>query len=308
MQKINQVQAKARQKASGELPEITIDEAFARYFLEKGQYLTLPNQRLYRLNKLKSELNATYLHEINSELVSQFIYNHRQDLTNSTINRYLFLISAVLKTAREEWSVKTSDIKPSKFKLKEPAENIKFLKDWNTAQKIIDKAAPHLKPIIYIALYTGMRLGNILNLKWENVDFTSNTINIKVKDKTKEGGKNLSIPMISQLAEILQEQPKINEYVFNYNRKPIKSIMSSWRNIFYQRNEKGVFTKTLKDPELPYINFHGLRHTAATWILKKTNNLRITKEILGHANINTTLKYAHVLDDEKRNALESVFK
>lgn len=70
----------------------------------------------------------------------------------------------------------------------------------------------------------------------------------------------------------------------------------------------GKLETGLKDAELKYINFHGLRHTAATWILQKTNNLRITKEILGHSDIKTTLKYAHVLDDEKRKALEDVFQ
>ena len=71
--------------------------------------------------------------------------------------------------------------------------------------------------------------------------------------------------------------------------------------------EKVPYKRVLRDTSLPYTNFHTLRHTAATWILKKTNNLRITKEILGHADIKTTLKYAHVLDDEKRSALNSVF-
>jgi integrase len=303
-----QIQQKQRQQANGEKPAITVDDAFGRYYYEKGQYLSLPNQRLTRLNILKQEFNVQYLHEITAQEVSAFIVNQRKTLSNATINRYLFLLSAVLKTAREEWKVKTSDIKPSSFKLKEPAENIKYLKDWTIAQKIIDRSAPHLRPIIYTALYTGMRLGNILTLKWENLDFISNTINIKVKDRTKEGGKNLSIPMIPQLSEILQSQPHINDYVFNFNGKPIQSIKTAWRNIFYCRDANGVFTKKLKDESLPYVNFHTLRHTAATWILQKTNNLRITKEILGHANINTTLKYAHVLDEEKRNALTSVFK
>lgn len=311
IKRLAQIKEREHRQATGECPAITVDDAFGRYYYEKGQYLSLPNQRLYRLEKLKDELKVKYLHEITADLLSQFIYRHRQDFSNSTINRYIFLLSAVLKTAREEWKVKTSDIKPSKFKLNEPAENIKYLKDWSVAQKIIDNAAPHLKPIIYTALYTGMRLGNILNLRWENIDFTSNTINIKVKDRTKDGGKNLSIPMIQQLADILQKQERINDYVFNFNGKPIKSIASAWRNVFYKRADKDhdyVLTKELRDKSLPYTNFHTLRHTAATWILKKTNNLRITKEILGHANINTTLKYAHVLDEEKRKALDAVFK
>jgi integrase len=137
--------------------------------------------------------------------------------------------------------------------------------------------------------------------------------------------------MVDKLKTILLEQPKINEYVFNYQDNPISDIKRSWTNIFYEfvkadkvrpddvietrdiRNkktgemEKVTYKRVLRDPALPYVNFHTLRHTAATWILKKTNNLRITKEILGHANINTTMKYAHVLDEEKRNALNAVF-
>lgn len=152
-----------------------------------------------------------------------------------------------------------------------------------------------------------MRKGNILGLKWDNLDFVSDTINIKVKDKNKIGGKNLSIPIIPQLKEILLQQPKVCEYIFTYKKKPIHNIDGAWRHIFYKRKDQRNFSKELKDPDLPYINFHTLRHTAATWILKATNNLRITQEILGHANIKTTLKYAHVLDGEKRRALNAVF-
>ena len=308
IKRIQEIQAKAHQSATGELPCITIDNAFGRYYYEKGQYNTRPHQTLTRLENIKKIIKVQYLHEINETTIADFIRQQRGNISNSTINRYLALISVILNTASYEWHVKTATIRIGKLKLKEPAENIKYLKDWSVAQKIIDNASPHLKPIIYTALYTGMRLGNILTLQWENIDFTSNTINIKVKDRTKAGGKNLSVPMIDQLATVLQAQPRINEYVFNFRGKPVKSIMSSWRNIFYKRDANGVFTKQLKDASLPYVNFHTLRHTAATWILKKTNNLRITKEILGHADIKTTMKYAHVLDEEKRNALNKVFQ
>lgn len=308
LKRIEQIQKKARSQTTGELPSITVDEAFARYFVEKGRFLSLPKQRLTRLNKLKNDIEAVLLNEITEPKINKFITENKPYLSNSTINRYLFLLSAVIKTAKEEWRVKTPDFKISKFKLREPAENIKYLKDWSAAQKIIDRAAPHLKPIIYTALYTGLRESNILNLKWQDIDFKSQTITIKVKDSTREGGKTHTIPIIDKLSDILNSLPKNSEYVFTYNNKPIKSISTAWRNIFYKRNTRKSFSKQLRDADLPYINFHTLRHTAATWILKKTNNLRVTKEILGHANINTTLKYAHILDDEKRGALNAVFK
>lgn len=322
LKRIEQINQKAHSK--GELPTITIDEAFGKYYIEQGQYLTLPKQRLTRLNNLKESLNVTYLHEITESEINNFIVSHRNIFSNSTINRYLALLSVVINTA-EDWKVKTSHIKISRFKLKEPAENIKCLKDWETAEKIIANASSHLKPIIYTALYTGLRRANILGLKWDNLDFTNNTITLKVKDRTKQGGKIHTIPMIPQLKEILQAQPRINEYVFNFRGKKIESITRSWHFIFYKyvptkkltdgdvyevrtvKGEKVIYKRVLRDESLPYTNFHTLRHTAATWILKKTNNLRITKEILGHADIKTTMKYAHVMDEEKRQALETVF-
>lgn len=283
-------------------PRLDIDTAFARYFTEKGQYLARPKQCLSRLMKLKEDLAVTYLDEINETAINNFINLNRSKLSNSTINRYLFLISAVLTTAREAWDIKTSKVKPSKFKLKEPAENIMYLQNIDVLQRIIDKAAPHLKPIIITAVYTGLREGNLLKLKWENVDFGNKVINVKVKDKTKLGGKFHSVPMADIVVDTLRAIPQTSDYVFTYRGHPMTSIRSSWLAIFYKRRGR-EFTKELKDQSLPYIRFHGLRHTAATWILKATGNLKVTKEILGHSDISTTLKYAHVLDEQKRDAV-----
>ena len=216
LKRIEQIQKKARSQATGELPSITVDEAFARYFVEKGRFLSLPKQRLTRLNKLKNDIEAVLLNEITEPKINKFITENKPYLSNSTINRYLFLLSAVIKTAKEEWRVKAPDFKISKFKLREPAENIKYLKDWSAAQKIIDRAAPHLKPIIYTALYTGLRESNILNLKWQDIDFKSRTITIKIKDSTREGGKTHTIPIIDKLSDILNSLPKNSEYVFTY--------------------------------------------------------------------------------------------
>lgn len=332
LKRIGQIQKKAHLQASGELPILTIDEAFARFFLERGQYQTLPKQKLTRLENLKRDLGVTYLHEITETVVNSLVAKYRQTLKNSTINRYLALLSVIINVAEYEWRVKTYRLQINRFKLKEPAENIKFLKNKDVAKKIIDNAAKHLKPIIYTALYTGLRPNNIRNLKWENIDFANNQITVKIKDRNKDGGKNHTIPMIDKLKNIIEEQPKINEYVFNYHGKPIKSVSRSWHSIFYKfvpadnitpddvvehrliknkktgKFEKIAYKRVLKDPTLPYTDFYTLRHTAATWILKETNNLRITQQILGHADIKTTLKYAHVLDEEKRNALNSVFE
>lgn len=300
IEKINKIEKKNR-TATGDLVELPLDEAFGLFYEKHAQYYARPDETLRKIKLISSYLTVKYVHQIDEAELSNFIQRRRYSgVSNSTINRELVILSSLLSQCRL-WKYKTSNVRPTTLKLKEPAENIKYLKNWEVAQRIIDLAAPHLKPIIYTALYTGLRRSNILSLKWEQLDFYNDLINVKVKDRTKTGGKNLTVPMIDKLKDILQSQPKINEYVFNYKGSPIKDIKHSWHSIFYNSEGK------LRDNSFPYVNFHTLRHTAATWILKKTNNLKITQEILGHANISTTLKYAHVMSEEKRKALNSVF-
>lgn len=272
----------------------TFNDACVIFYERHAQYLSRPIAQLNQLAHLKAQLNITYLTDINPNIIAEFVSLRKRKVANATINRELMVLSSLINKM-ELWGYDVPRIKLNQFKLKEKAENIKYLDSWETAQKIIDNAPEHLKPIIYTALYTGMRRGNILSLKWENIDFKNNTINIKVKDKNKEGGRNLSIPMIQKLKEILENLPKDSEFVFTYKGNPIRDIKRSWHT-------------TLKKANLPYTNFHTLRHTSATWLLKKTGNLKLTQQVLGHRDIKTTTKYAHVLDTEKRSALEEVFK
>ena len=288
--------------ATGDKVDISAEKAFAIFFENQARFYNSADDTFRKLNILLPYFNKTLSHITDADILAFIKDYQNKGRTNGTINRYLFVLSAVIHYIADR-GYNTPKIRISRYKLKEKAENIKYLPDWETAKKIIDAAPTHIKPIIYTALYTGMRLGNILNLKWENIDFINRTINIMVKDRTKDGGKNLSVPMIDKLADILTMQPHCCEYVFTYKGQRIRKIETAWHNVFYKPH-----TKELKNPDFKYINFHTLRHTAGTWILKQTGNLKITQQILGHSDIKTTLKYAHVLDEEKRSALEEVYK
>lgn len=299
IQRVAELQKKSNQQTAGELPGITLDEAFGRYYIEKGQFQSKPQNILNRLHQIKSFLNVKYLHEIDYAVLSQFVAVRRQNVANGTINRELAILSAIRNLAADIWEVKTNRANPQKFKLPIPAPKINFLADWSIAKEIIDRAAEHLKPIIYTALYTCLRRGNILRLKWDNIDFVNKLISVKVKDKNTSGGKILTIPMIDDLCQILKKQPKINEYVFNYQGKPIKDIKHAWHSIFF--NHDGTSTG------IPYIRFHDLRHTGLTWLVRKTGNILLAQKIAGHSSVKVTEIYAHVIDEEKRNALNAVF-
>lgn len=288
--------------------EISFEQASILFFENIGKYHQNAKSTLEKLSQLKPFFNKTLSDIDNQDLLNYVAHFRNLGRKPSTINRNLNVLSSVLNFCNNQ-NYKTPNVKIAQYKQREPDENVKTFENMGVINKIIERASEeYMKAIIQTALYTGMRKSNNVHLKWENLDFTSDTISVFVKDRTKAGGRLLTIPMIPKLKKILQSQPRINEYVFNHKGHHISNIDKAWRGIFYKKDKKGSYTKELKDPELPYQVFNTLRHTAATWILRETGNLKIVQQVLGHKNIKTTLKYAHVLDAEKRQALVNVFK
>lgn len=279
---------------------LTIDEAFARYFEEVCVHQLRPKEQLQKLNRLADFFGKEkFLNDLTDEEINYFVQVKKKSLKNSSINRYLALLSVIINTAKRKWKVQVPDVYVSQHKLKEPAERIRFLRDKDEADRLINAAPSHLKPIILTALYTGLRKNNILNLTWDEIDFDENIITVHVKDSTVEGGKVHSIPIVPQLRQLLLDIKKTQQifkhkHVFIYHQHPIGDIKSSWK-------------ATVKKAKLKDFHFHDLRHTTATWLLKKTKNLKLVKEILGHSDIRTTMKYAHIEQDDKRDALNKVF-
>lgn len=271
--------------------EITLDAAAEKWWTEHGQYLVKPESVFNRIKNLLTEFNPDLLlSEISKMDITRFVsQSQARGRSPATINRYLCLLSAMCTRAKECWDCRVPDYRILSFKLKEPKENIKYFKDWDEIQAILDHAAPHLRPIIQTALYTGLRLGRILSLKWEQIDWSGNQIVYMGKD-----GRQHAVPMVPALRAVLQEIPHHGANVFNYAGHPITRISVSWQ-------------KALQRAGVPYRNFHALRHTTATWLLKQTGNLRLVQNVLDHHNINTTTKYAHLVDSEAAVAMGQVF-
>ena len=116
-----------------------------------------------------------------------------------------------------------------------------------------------------------------------------------LKDKNVEGGRIFTTTMIAPLKALVLAQPRINEYVFNYYRHPIKDAKTSWR-------------ATLRRAGVRYRSFHVLRHTFATWNLNNGVDLATLQELLGHKDIKSMLVYAHLQTERKQAQLEKTFK
>jgi integrase len=164
---------------------------------------------------------------------------------------------------------------------------------------LMDNAADHLRPIIATAYYTGMRLGEILPLTWEKIDFKERVIRLAAED-TKDRERR-TIPICEALMEVLRAIPRgIHGPVFRYAGRAITDIETGIANacekakILYGRKTKGGFT------------FHDLRHTFNTNMRKAGVAESVIMDITGHSTREMFDRYNTVDETDRGKAIKQL--
>ncbi len=172
---------------------------------------------------------------------------------------------------------------------------------------------------IYICLSSGMRIGEICALTWDNIDMNSSTIRIVktiqriyvtdgdrphteiIIDLPKSRNSIREIPMTKDLIKMLKPLKKEatgNFYVISNSDRPIEP-----------RTYRNYYNKTMAHLNLPHLKFHGLRHSFATRCIESGCDYKTVSVLLGHSNISTTLNlYVHPNMDQKRKCIDKMFK
>lgn len=180
--------------------------------------------------------------------------------------------------------------------------------------------------IVLLALATGARRGEILALKWENIDFNRNTLAIKENLVEAKGGVHIETPktkssrrVIAVDAPVLQQLQELKEVNDELTTKPTKDrpdkpqAKSEW--VFCTRDGKPVtpsnmsraWRDLLKDAEIEGIRFHDLRHTHATLLVANGTNIKTVSSRIGHTDVRVTLDlYSHALPEQDREAAEKM--
>ena len=168
---------------------------------------------------------------------------------------------------------------------------------------------------IVICLYSGIRLGELLALTWNDIDFEKGFMHItKTTYKTKQDGKNVQIidnPKTKSSNRVIPLPKSLLEILKKYKKNSISQYVISTRSntIVGTRSYQKTYERILKKLNIPYKNFHSLRHTFATRASEMGMDARTLSEILGHKNPMITLqRYTHSLMSYKMDFMNKLGK
>ena len=299
------------------------------WLLEKKDYIkesTYANYSNNIFNHIIPKLGNYYLNELNHKVIQDFLLelskNGRKDntggLAEKTIKDITIIIKGSIKKGINEDKIKHIELT---FNYpKDNKENKLYVLTKREQNKITNYVLENINSRnigLLISLYSGIRIGELCALRWEDVDFKKNSLTINktiqrvyIKDKNKNISKviittpktknaNREIPINKDFLEILKKvKSDKKHYILTGNEKYIEP-----------RTYRKYFNKVLDELKIKHFNFHSLRHTFATNCISLGVDYKTVSELLGHANVNITLNlYVHPRYSQKKKCIDLVCK
>lgn len=248
-------------------------------------------------------------------------------LAPSTVHRYYVILQSIMHNAYSLELISSNPTDRSKIKLPGLEEEKIEIYTKEQAEDMLDclKEEPLMyQLLIHLAFVTGARRGELAALKWEDIDFSENTVKIRrsnyklkgeeIQSKATKTGKERTVAIPQYCVELLKAHR--SEQALQRLSIGDQWINGNW--VFTQWNGRPMcpttptqwFSKFQKRHGLPHKKFHALRHSSATLLLGEGTNIKNVAARLGHTKITTTNRYLHAIekaDKQAANIFEDIF-
>lgn len=245
-------------------------------------------------HSIEPVLGAKRLDEISARDVERYRRIRQQHgRSNVTINRELAFLRNLFNKAIDWGAVSENPVRKVRF-AQEHNQRIRFLTKHEEA-RLLPVCKDPLRPVVITALHTGFRAGELLSLTWEEVDFDRRLVT--VESAYTKNGERRSIPMNEVLHATLEEvrikQHKAGPVFLSRSGTPYRSFRTA-------------FERAVKRAGITDFHFHDLRHTFASRLVMRGVDLPTVKELMGHKDIKMTLRYTHLSDAHKHEAVRAL--
>jgi len=307
-------------KASKKRKEVPTLRKFACEFMEG--YVAAQNkpsvakgkEQVFRLHLLPA-FGHKRLDQIGSRDVDRFMGQKlKTGLSPKTVNNMVSVLRKTL-TVAVDWGL--IEHVPRIRWLKAPDVEVEFL-DFDEAERLLESAKAHHSDyyaMIFVALRTGLRQGELLALQWGDVDLDAGRLVVRSSrwrghEGTPKNGRTRKLPLSPETVAVLKAHRHLRgDYVFCADDGAPLDENKCRRPLYASVHRAGIARRAPRSPNknlgdcAPGIGWHTLRHTFASHLVMRNVPLKAVQELLGHSTIEMTMRYAHLSPDVRRDAV-----
>jgi integrase len=290
---------KKKQQPATEVPFLRdwIREFIAVYATTNNKHTEVKSKESICRNHLIPAMGHFRLDRIGKPQIERYkAIKVSQGLAAKTINNHLTVLRKMLVVAHE-WDL--IDFVPHIQWLKTVPPDFDFL-DFDEAERLFASADGKWRPMILFAARTGLRLGELRGLTWRNVDLQRGRVTVmqsyvRGRIGPTKNNRVRTIPVSGETLSTLKEHRKRSgSFVFgNGNGDPVAAMTS-----------RRALHRACGAAELRQIGWHTLRHSFASHLVMKGVPLKVVQELMGHATIEMTMRYAHLAPSALDDAIE----
>lgn len=226
-------------------------------------------------------------------------------LSPRSVNRHLTILGGIFRRAERKWGIRWNPA-ASADKLREPVygNDLRFLRPEQVHAVVRATRSEQDAATILTAALTGLRLGELVALRWQDVDFGIQRVHVRRSYcwtskgfKRPKGRKVRSVPLVDEVIVVLDRLSQRERFT-----GPDDLVFPAWdgsvqyhaepRQMLYAAMRDAGLSKLLDVPAAQRFRFHDLRHTFGTLAAQKMP-LTTVQALMGHANMQTTMIYAH---------------
>lgn len=306
---------------------MTFEEYEKIWEVKKSSFVKETTLSAYRLlinNHLIPIFGSMELQNINNQIVTQFAFDKIDNgLSKKTVQDIIIVLKMILKSAASEGVIEMPIIEvkyPKKYEKQKEEIGVFSTNDYNKIIKYCKENINSYNLGILISSLTGMRIGEVCGLKWDDIDFNEGVIKVNrtmqriysydiennnktrlIESDPKTHNSSREIPIVKDLMDVLKPLSKVyskDSYVIGLNN-----------NVVEPRVLRNNYNKLLKKLKIKELKFHCLRHSFATRLLEKGVDVKTVSSILGHSDVTITMNlYVHPTNDNKKKAIMKAFR
>jgi integrase len=258
----------------------TLRELIERYLLEVTPTLKSARDDTIRLRALlRHPMCGLTMTAVSPHRVAQFRDGRLKEVSAGTVIRELAYLSSIINHARREWGIEVENpvgrirkppAPPGRDRVMSDAEEVSLLE----ALRPTGRRSPWMRPLVVLALETAMRRGELLALRWDDVNLSNRTATLR---DTKNGERRV-VPLSSRAIEVLEALPR--------SARGLVIPMSAYAAC-------AAFERATARAGIEGLRFHDLRHTAITRMAEKLPNVIELAAVSGHKSLRMLQRYYH---------------